>query len=231
MRPRVAMILAAGRGERMRPLTDTLPKPLAPLHGKPLVVHTIERLAAANIERVVLNLAWRGQQIRETLQDGRRWGIEILYSDEGDRVLGTGGGIVQALPLLGDDPFWVVSGDLWTDYPFAQRVHSLAANDLAHLVMVPNPEFHPNGDFYLQNKRVTTTFSLAAQRLTFGSIGCFHPEFFRGRTLAVASIAPWLQQAMSYDRISGERYEGEWFNIGTMAQLESLEALLSSQIS
>jgi N-acetyl-alpha-D-muramate 1-phosphate uridylyltransferase len=227
--PSVAMILAAGRGERMRPLTDALPKPLAPVNGKPLVVRTIEQLAAANIQRIVLNLAWRGQQIREALQDGRRWGVEILYSDEGDHVLGTGGGIVKALPLLSDDPFWVVSGDLWTDYPFARRANCLATNDLAHLVMVPNPSFHPNGDFYLQNDRVAMTSKSVTARLTYGSIGCFRPEFFRAHPVEVASIAPWLQRAMSDARVSGECYEGSWFNVGTMTQLRSLETLLSSQ--
>jgi N-acetyl-alpha-D-muramate 1-phosphate uridylyltransferase len=229
---KVAMILAAGRGERMRPLTDTLPKPLAPVNGTPIIVHTINQLGASGIERIVINLSYRGQQIRDALQNGHKFGVEIVYSDEGDHVLGTGGGVVKALPLLGRDPFWLVSGDLWSDYPFAERSQCLAANDLAHLVMVPNPDFHPQGDFYLQDHRLSavlnpalTSVSLSPklQRLTYGSIGCFRPELFTGCTVDVASIAPWLIEAMSKDRVSGECFKGLWFNVGTLAQLNALE--------
>jgi N-acetyl-alpha-D-muramate 1-phosphate uridylyltransferase len=227
---KVAMILAAGRGERMRPLTDTLPKPLATVNGTPLIVHTIQQLVAAGVERIVINLAYRGQQIREALKDGSQYGTEIVYSDEGDHVLGTGGGVVKALPLLGQHAFWLVSGDVWTDYPFSQRQHCLAATDLAHLVMVPNPDFHPQGDFYLQNTRVCADSPLqTSNRFTFGSIACFRSELFTTRVVEVASIAPWLVEAMAKDRVSGECYTGQWCNVGTLAQLAALENLVTNR--
>jgi MurNAc alpha-1-phosphate uridylyltransferase len=221
---RTAMILAAGRGERMRPLTDITPKPLAIAGGKPLIAHTLERLAEAGIERVVINLAWRGGQIREYCGDGSRWGVRILYSDEGSQALETGGGIVNALPLLGAEPFWVVSGDLWMQYPFAARSTQLAATDLAHLVMVPNPEFHLRGDFYLNEGRVNDT--PLGERLTYASIALLRPELFAGCAQGVFSMVPRLRDAMSSDSVSGEKFDGPWDNVGTLVQLEALDRRL-----
>jgi len=221
---RTAMILAAGRGERMRPLTDTLPKPLAGAGGQPLIAHTLAWLAKAGIERVVINLAWRGAQLREACGDGSAWGVRILYSDEGAQALETGGGIVNALPLLGREPFWVVSGDLWTQYPFAARAKQLKSSDLAHLVMVPNPAFHPRGDFFLSEGRVMEVPQ--GERLTYGSIALLRPDLFAGCAPGVYSMVPMLRAAMKLDRVSGERFDGPWDNIGTMEQLHELDKRL-----
>lgn len=217
---RAAMILAAGRGERMRPFTDNHPKPLAKIGGKSLIEYHVERLAAAGVGRVVINLAWLGSQIREALGDGKRYGVQILYSDEGDRALDTGGGIFQALPLLGADPFWVVSADLWTEFRPPHPTTILAPNDLAHLIMVENPVFHPRGDFCLESSRVTET---RGTRLTYASIAILHPELFAGCRPGVFSVVPLLLDAMRRGRVGGELFEGEWHNVGTLAQLQSLD--------
>jgi MurNAc alpha-1-phosphate uridylyltransferase len=225
-----AMVLAAGRGSRMRPLTDTLPKPLAPVAGKPLIAHTIERLARAGITRVVINLSWRGQQIRDALGDGRAMGLQIDYSDEGDVALETGGGIVHALPLLGDKPFWVVSGDIWLDYPFAQRASSLKSDDLIHLVMVPNPSFHPQGDFWLRDGRIENeSSSRESERLTYGNLGLFRPELFTVRKAGPAPLSPWLREAIAQARVSGERFDGAWCNVGTVEQLQALNIAIEKR--
>ena len=229
---RTAMILAAGRGERMRPLTDAIPKPLAIAGDRPLIVHTVQHLAAAGITNIVINLAWRGRQLRDALGDGSSWGVDIAYSDEGEQALETGGGIVKALPLLGPEPFWVVSGDLWTDYPYAQRGECLTGTDLAHLVMVPNPEFHPQGDFFLTSGRVgETAIAPQSQRLTYASIGLFRPELFLGRSSGITSMVPWLREAMSQARVSGERFDGSWYNVGTVAQLQALTLRLTGRLT
>jgi len=222
---RTAMILAAGRGERMRPLTDRIPKPLAPLLGKPLIQYHVEALASAGVERIVINLSWLGKQIPEALGDGRRFGLEILYSDEGNDVLGTGGGIHRALPLLGPDAFWVVSADLWTDYGFAEVESSrLRAGDLAHLAMVTNPSFHPQGDFCLIDGRIRET---GAERLTYASLGILRPELFADAVPGVFSLGPCLLDAIRKDRVSGERFSGPWHNVGTLTQLQDLERSLA----
>jgi len=220
-----AMILAAGRGERMRPLTDARPKPLAMLAGKPLIEYHVERLAAAGVRRVVINLAWLGSQIRQQLGAGERFGLEILYSDEGNAVLGTGGGVYRALPLLGAEPFWMVSADLYTEYPFAlhDRTASPAAGDLAHLVMVDNPDFHPKGDFCLEGGRVTEAMG---SRLTYASLAIIHPRLFVNCGAGAYSIVPLLQEAMRGGQVSGERFEGCWHNIGTVNQLSALHTAL-----
>ncbi len=154
-----AMILAAGRGERMRPLTDHTPKPLLTVAGKPMIQYHIEALAAAGMREIVINLAWLGQQIRSALGDGSQFGVRIHYSDEGDAALETGGGVFKALPLLagpsGTDPFVVVSGDVWTEYPLGDVITKLSADDMAHFVVVPNPDFHARGDFGLADGRLT----------------------------------------------------------------------------
>ena len=225
MRIDTAMVLAAGRGNRMRPLTDTLPKPLAPVAGKPLIAHTIERLARAGIERIVINLSWRGQQIREALGNGAAFGVQIQYSDEGEVALETGGGIVQALPLLGLKPFWVVSGDIWLDYPFVDGAALLHSDDLVRLVMVPNPDFHKQGDFWLRAGRIENDPTDArSERLTYGNLGLFRPELFEARKPGVAPLSPWLREAIAQSRVSGERFDGTWCNVGTIEQLAALNA-------
>lgn len=217
---KTAMLLAAGRGERMRPLTDTLPKPLAEVAGKPLIQYHVERFAAVGIERIVINLAWLGSRIRETLGNGQRFGVAIHYSDEGPEALETGGGIFQALPLLGPGPFWAVSADLWTDFEFVDAERRLAASDLAHLVMVANPDFHPRGDFCLQDGRISES---SGARLTYGNVALLRPELFAGCRPGKYSVVPLLRAAMNAGRVSGELFAGDWHNVGTIAQLRALD--------
>jgi N-acetyl-alpha-D-muramate 1-phosphate uridylyltransferase len=212
------MILAAGRGERMRPLTDARPKPLLEARGRALIVRVLEALVAAGLHDVVINLAWLGGQIRDALGDGARHGAAIAYSDERDVVLGTGGGIHAALPLLGDGPFVVVNGDVWTDYDFRRlcRPDALAANDLAHLVLVPNPGHHPGGDFALDAGRVRTT---GPARLTFSGIGLYRAALFAGCAPGAFPLAPLLRRAADDDRVAGSLHTGEWVDIGTPERL------------
>lgn len=217
--PLRAMILAAGRGERMRPLTDAVPKPLLAVGGKPLIQYHIESLAAVGVREIVINLAWKGALLRERLGDGARFGVNIAYSDEGDAALETGGGIFNALPLLGADPFLVVSGDVWTDYPLTGAVARLAAGDVAHFVVVPNPDFHQRGDFALRGHRLVEE----GERHTYANIGVFRPEFFDGCRPGRFALAPLMYRWIGTGRVGGELYRGRWYNIGTPAQLEQLD--------
>jgi MurNAc alpha-1-phosphate uridylyltransferase len=218
------MILAAGRGERMRPLTDDMPKPLLPVGGKPLIQHHVENLAAAGVRDIVINLAWQGAKIAAALGDGTRFGVRIAYSDEGDLALETGGGICNALPLLGRDPFIVVSGDVWTAFPFATL--SLAHDDVAHFVVVPNPDFHSRGDFGLASDRMTES----GTRYTYANIGVFTPEFFAGRKPERFALAPLMFEWIRKNKVSGELYAGPWENIGTPAQLAALDRKLCATV-
>jgi MurNAc alpha-1-phosphate uridylyltransferase len=213
------MVLAAGRGERLRPLTDHTPKPLLQVRGKPLIAYHLEALARAGIHEVVINLAWLGAQIQAELGDGHAWGVHIRYSDEGSEALETGGGIVQALPLLGTRPFVIVNGDIFTDFDFA-RLH-LEHQALAHLVLVPNPPHHPFGDFALDGALVQPA---GEPRFTYGGIGIFRPEFFSGCTPGRFPLLPLLQRAISAGRLYGEAYQGRWTDVGTAERLESLQA-------
>jgi MurNAc alpha-1-phosphate uridylyltransferase len=215
-----AMILAAGRGERMRPLTDTMPKPLLQVGGKPLIEYHIDALARAGVQDIVINLAWKGSMLRDALGDGARFGIKLHYSDEGDSALETGGGIVRALPLLGEAPFIVVSGDIWCPYPFASLPARLNERDVAHFVLVPNPSFHANGDFGLQTDRV---INAADERYTYANIGIFRPAFFEGCRAERFPLVPIMLRRIDEARVSGELYEGRWRNIGTPAQLAELD--------
>lgn len=212
------MILAAGRGERMRPLTDAIPKPLLSVGGKPLIQYHIESLAAAGTREIVINLAWKGAALRQALGNGARFGVNIVYSDEGNAALETGGGIFNALPLLGADPFLVVSGDVWTDYPLTAAAARLAAGDVAHFVVVPNPDFHQRGDFALRENRLVAD----GERHTYANIGVFRPEFFDGCQSGRFALAPLMHGWIGRGRVSGELYRGRWYNIGTPAQLEQL---------
>ena len=218
-RPSAAMILAAGRGERMRPLTDALPKPLLRIRGKPLIERHVERLADAGIRRVVINLAWLGSMIRDFLGDGSRYGVAIEYSDEAPHALETAGGIFRALPALRPDPFLVVNGDVLTDYPFEQL--RLAAAEDAHLVLVPNPAQHPGGDFGID---AGLALASAAVRYTFSGIAVYRPEFFAGCADGVAPLKPLLVRAMTAGRCGAELYAGRWEDVGTPQRLAALNA-------
>lgn len=217
-----AMILAAGRGERMRPLTDHTPKPLLQVAGKPLIQWHVEALAATGIGHIVINLAWLGTQIREYLGDGRRWGVDILYSEEAE-ALETGGGVVQALPLLGDQPFMLLSADVWTDYPLARLRELPSRNDVAHFVLVPNPDFHPAGDFALAGGRIVPQ----GPRFTYGNVGVFRPEFFAGCQPGRFALAPLMHRWVEQGRVSGECHRGHWHNLGTPRQLQALNQSLA----
>ena len=224
------MILAAGRGERMRPLTDHTPKPLLPVAGKPLIVWHLERLAAAGFQEVVINHAHLGQQIEAALGNGSAFGLSIVYSPESAGALETAGGIANALPLLGDDPFLVINGDIYCTWNFAQACSALNANDLAHLVMVANPKHHPNGDFVLDDGRLTASLTTPhSSRLTYSGIGVYRPELFsnveRG---ARAKLLPLLLTAMTTGKISGEWHTGRWEDVGTPQRLAQLDIELRS---
>lgn len=212
-----AMILAAGRGERLRPLTDTTPKPLIEVGGKPLIAHHLERLAAAGFRDVVINLGWLGEQIPAALGDGRRFGLSIHYSPEPPGALETAGGIVHALEWLGDAPFLVISGDVLCDYPF-ETLDPPETNALAHLVMVDNPPHHPNGDFGIIDGRLAID---AACKLTFSGIGVFRPELFTALESGVRPLRPVLENAITAGTVGGEHYRGRWFDTGSPERLEA----------
>ena len=227
----IAMILAAGRGERMRPLTDNTPKPLLHVGGKPLIVWHIERLVRANITRIVINHAHLGKQIEETLGDGRQFGAKIYYSPE-VIALETAGGIAFALGLLGDAPFTVVNGDVYCDYNF-EPLFAIAeqmkyTRDAAHLVLTDNPNHHPQGDFYFSGGRVLPTPENQKQaQLTFSGIGLYQPALFaqipRG---SKAPLAPLLREQIALGRVSGEHHHGIWVDVGTPQRLDELDKIL-----
>lgn len=216
-----AMILAAGRGERMRPLTDHTPKPLLRAGAHTLIEYHILGLVQAGIRQLIINHAHLGGQIETALGDGSRYGVEIRYSAEGE-ALETGGGIFRALPLLGDAPFVVVNGDVWTDYSFA-RLSAPAA--LAHLVLVDNPPHHPAGDFVLlPDGRVSDA---DGPRLTFSGIGVYRPELFAACRPGKFPLAPLLRAAMAAGQVSGEHYRGGWVDVGTPERLTALDRRLA----
>lgn len=216
-----AMILAAGRGERLRPLTDFTPKPLLDAGGRPLIVHHLEALRAAGIREVVINLAHLGEKICAALGDGSAFGLTIAYSREPEGALETGGGILQALSLLGKGPFVVVNGDVWTNYPFSRL--PVSPPGLAHLVLVDNPPQHPEGDFALLGERV---MSNGTPLLTFSGISVLRPELFAQCAPGRFPLTPLLRQAMAQGQVSGEHYGGAWFDIGTPQRLAWLDAEL-----
>ena len=223
-----AMILAAGRGERMRPLTDTCPKPLLRAGGKPLITWHIERLRQAGITELVINHAHLGHMIEAALGDGSPLGVSIRYSAEVN-ALETAGGIRQALPLLGDEPFIVINGDVFCDADLAQLRHSAslldAAGDLAHLLLVANPAHHPEGDFALDGSRVSAQ---GPTRLTFSGIGAYHPQLFSALSAGEpAKLAPLLRTAMDEGRVSGKLHAGCWVDVGTPERLAELDATLN----
>lgn len=212
-----AMILAAGRGERMRPLTDITPKPLLTVQGKPLLVHHLIALEKAGITQVVINHAWLGEKIEALVGDGVAYGLQVSYSPEPAGGLETAGGIFQALPLLGDAPFIVVNGDVWCDYPFAALPSQIQG--VAHLVMVDNPAQHPEGDFSINNGLLSNASDNA---LTYSGIAVFHPDFFAKCQPGRYPLAPLLRQQMAKGQVSGEYYHGVWCDVGTPERLEEL---------
>jgi MurNAc alpha-1-phosphate uridylyltransferase len=216
--PRAAMILAAGRGERMRPLSDTTPKPLLRVHGQTLIERHVQRLVQAGIERIVINLAWLGAQIRDYLGDGARFGAAISYSEEAPRALDTGGGVFRALPQLSPGPFAVVNGDIYTDFPF--QMLAIDANYDSHLVLVPNPSYL-NGDFGLQRGEALAT---AAELYTFGCIAVYRSTFFADARDGVFPIMPLWQRSMAAGRCSAQLYTGTWEDVGTPERLAALNA-------
>ncbi|MHC5130331.1 N-acetylmuramate alpha-1-phosphate uridylyltransferase MurU [Pseudomonas glycinis] len=219
-----AMILAAGKGERMRPLTLTTPKPLVQAAGVPLIEYHLHALAAAGFNEIVINHAWLGQQIEDHLGDGSRFGLSIQYSPEGE-PLETGGGIFRALPLLGDDAFLVVNGDIWTDYDFS--VLHQPINGLAHLVLADNPPHHPKGDFSLIDGKVQDG-EPDAQTLTYSGIAVLHPQLFDGCSDGAFKLAPLLRNAMANGEVTGERLKGHWVDVGTYERLAEAEALIEA---
>ena len=220
-----AMILAAGKGERMRPLTLTTPKPLVRAAGVPLIEYHLKALAVAGFTEIVINHAWLGQQIEDYLGDGSRFGVSIAYSPEGE-PLETGGGIFRALPLLGDDAFVVVNGDIWTDYDFSALRQPLVGQ--AHLVLADNPAHHPNGDFNLIAGQVQDA-GAAADTLTYSGIAVLHPVLFNGCADGAFKLAPLLRKAIADGQVSGEHWRGHWIDVGTHERLAEVETLLEAR--
>jgi MurNAc alpha-1-phosphate uridylyltransferase len=222
-----AMILAAGRGERMRPFTDQIPKPLLEVAGKPLIVWHLEKLAKANFEEVIINHAHLGEMIETYVGDGSRWNLKITYSREGS-PLETAGGIKKALPLIGDQPFLVVNADIYTDFNFA-TIKNRNLNDCkGHLVMVKNPKQHPDGDFFLQNNQIELE---GKERLTFSGIAIYQPKIFEDINIEpVAKLAPILKKLIDTKCISGEAYQGLWFDIGTPERLNEVNLFLKEEL-
>jgi len=219
------MILAAGRGERMRPLTDTIPKALLPAGGKPLLVWHLERLAEAGFSEIVINLAHLGGQIREAIGDGSRFGLAIAYSEEAPEALETAGGIARALPLLGAEPFLVINADAFCDWPFASAPLINMTAKLAHLVLVNNPSHNPKGDFALDSSgRIVNT---PGERLTYAGIGVYSPELFcHLDPNTPARLAPLLHEAVARGLVDGEKHEGLWVDVGTPERLYDLDRML-----
>ncbi|MDP3585978.1 MAG: nucleotidyltransferase family protein [Thiobacillus sp.] len=229
------MILAAGRGERMRPLTDRTPKPLLQVGGKPLIVWHIERLRAAGFDRIVINHAHLGQQIEDALGEGAAFGVTIAYSREGS-ALETAGGIATALPLIGVDVFPVVNGDIYCEYDFSRLAEPMArlaaGQDQAHLVLIDNPPHHPQGDFVLEAGRVTATpLAPNPSPLTFSGIGVYHRALFTDTPAGEkAPLAPLLRQAIDAGRASGEHFGGRWVDVGTPERLQQLDESLRTHV-
>lgn len=219
-----AMILAAGRGERMRPLTDKCPKPLLMAGGTPLIEHHVQKLVRAGITEIVINHAHLGQQIEDYLQDGSAWGASIQYSRE-NTALETGGGIFQALPLLGDAPFLVVNGDVWCELDFRELPKTIAGH--AHLVMIDNPEHNPGGDFYYQNGKLTPEQGF---KLTYSGIGIYHPLLFANCSVGKFPLAPLIRQAIIDDLVSATHYSGYWLDVGTPQRLQQLDEHLVNPV-
>ena len=216
-----AMILSAGYGKRLRPLTDRIPKPLVPVGGKPLIVHHLEKLAKAGFREIVINLGHLGSKIPEALGDGSSMGLNIAYSDEGPEPLETGGGITKALPLLGQETFLVVNGDVWCDLDFATIPTQLPEKDDALLFLVPQPAWREKGDFSLQNDRVLESDS---PNLLYAGIALYNPRILEGAKVEKFSIVPRLRQSIGLNRVGGILHSGEWDDVGTPERLEAIQS-------
>ena len=216
-----ALIFAAGIGERMRPLTLTVPKALLQVRGKPLIVHHIEALARAEVRDLVINVSYLGDLIKAALGDGAQYGVHIRYSDEGPSPLETGGGMRHALPLLGNGPFIAVNSDIFVDFDFARLLNlsSIADGALAHLVLVANPNHHPDGDFVLVRNKL---YTCGPEKLTFSGIGIYNPKLLTGTPSGAFKLAPLLREAMAFGNVSGERFDGFWTDVGTPERLAQL---------
>lgn len=223
-----AIILSAGRGQRLKPITDSIPKPLVEIAGKSLLVYHLEQLARAKITEVVINLAWLGKQIEKTIGNGNKFGLNITYSAEPAGGLETAGAIINALPLLtdGNIPFIVINGDIYTEYNFNNLKLTLAKENLAHLVLVNNPSFKTQGDFGLVDGIVNNN-----QQLTFAGISVLHPKLFDGIELARLKLAPILRQAITKQQIQGELYQGYWSDIGTKTRLEETQKYVNGNFT
>lgn len=225
-----AMVLAAGKGERMRPLTLDTPKPLLQVGGKSLLTYHLENLSASGIKDIVINHAWLGEKIESSIGNGESFGVDIVWSPEGE-PLETAGGILQALPLLEDDTeasFICVNSDIWTDYSLKDLSAVDGVNTLAWLVLVKNPDHNSQGDFLLEDGRVKEpTIGQQEGAYTFSGIAVYHPALFEGLSPGKQSIVPLLKQAMAKGQVGGEYFEGQWFDIGTPERLDALEELLS----
>lgn len=217
-----AMILAAGKGERMRPLTLHTPKPLIPVAGVPLIEYHLRALVQAGVQEVVINHAWLGEKIEAHLGDGQRFGVSISYSSE-SQPLETGGGIFQALPLLGEEPFIIVNGDVFTDYDFSALQRPLRG--LAHLVLINNPEHHLDGDFSLHGDQVA---ALGDETLTYSGIAVLHPKLFKESQAGAFKLAPLLRQAIAQDQVTGEHFTGCWIDVGTPERLAAAEKVCAN---
>jgi len=219
-----AIVLAAGRGERLRPITDTIPKPLVTVAGKPLIVYHLEALARIGIRDVVVNLSWLPDKLRAALRDGSDYGVRITYSDEGPVALETGGGIFNAIQHLGPGSFLVVNGDTFTDIDFGALKSGADADTragaLARLVLVPNPTQHPRGDFGLEGDRLVER---ETDRFTYSGIGMFRPEFFSSATPGKFPLLPLFKRAIAAGRLFGELHRGEWNDVGTAQRLAELD--------
>ncbi len=213
-----AMILAAGRGERMRPLTDILPKPLLEVHGKSLILWHIEKLVISGFSEIIINIAHLGYKIKEYLGDGSKYGVKIIYSDEQEEgALESAGAIVKALPLLGSDTFLVVNGDVFSDYEF-NRSFDLG-DDMAHLILVPNPQHNKDGDFGLSGKRVVDSLTY---NNTFSGIAYYNPKMFKDISYGKSALAPLLREMISKDKIGGSLHDSVWHDIGTPQRLQDI---------
>ena len=213
-----AMVLAAGRGERLRPLTDEVPKSLVEVRGKSLLERHLASIHAAGVRTVVITLGWLGDKIVERVGSGRRYGLNVLYSQEGENILETGGGIHNALPMLGDEPFLVINADIFTDMPVP--VITLADQHIGHLVMVPSPEYRDGGDFDIEDGLIRNG---ETQRLTFSGVAMYRPSFFEACEPGRFPLAPMLREAADNGQLSGSLYDGVWADIGTPERLKAIQ--------
>ncbi|MDV6315585.1 N-acetylmuramate alpha-1-phosphate uridylyltransferase MurU [Idiomarina sp. HP20-50] len=220
-----AMILAAGRGKRMRPLTDSQPKPLLPVAGKPMLTYHIEKLAKAGVNEVVINHAWHGEQIEKFVGDGSQWGLQISLSAEPEGGLETAGGIIKALPLLGEEPFWVINGDIWTDWDYSNLPTDLVPGQLAHLIMVDNPVHHAEGDFGIENGLLVNN---SAPRKTFSGVGLYRKELLAPYPQGKHALKPFFEQAMSHNQLAASCWGGFWTDVGTPERLHQLNQQLET---